>query len=85
MSERPNILVVDDEPAVLQALTRASALERYDVDVARDGDEALEGARSTPLRHGRARRHDAGHLGTGRLPAPARERRPQPGADADCP
>ena len=42
MSERPTILVVDDEPAVLQALTRALSLERYDVDVARDGGEALE-------------------------------------------
>jgi two-component system response regulator MprA len=42
MSDRASILVVDDEPAVLQALTRALALERYDVDVARDGGEALE-------------------------------------------
>ena len=42
MSERPTILVVDDEPAVLQALTRALSLERYDVDVARDGGEALD-------------------------------------------
>ena len=42
MSERPTILVVDDEPAVLQALTRALSLERYDVDVACDGGEALD-------------------------------------------
>jgi two-component system response regulator MprA len=42
MSERPKILVVDDEPAVQQALARAFALERYDVEVARDGGEALE-------------------------------------------
>ena len=42
MSERPKILVVDDEPAVAQALSRAFALERYDVEVARDGGEALE-------------------------------------------
>ena len=42
MTERPKILVVDDEPAVLQALSRAFALERYSVDVARDGNEALE-------------------------------------------
>jgi two-component system, OmpR family, response regulator MprA len=42
MSERPKILVVDDEPAVQQALARAFALERYDVEVARDGSEALE-------------------------------------------
>jgi len=42
MSERPKILVVDDEPAVQQALARAFALERYEVEVARDGGEALE-------------------------------------------
>ena len=42
MSERPKILVVDDEPAVQQALSRAFALERYEVQVARDGGEALE-------------------------------------------
>ena len=42
MSERPKILVVDDEPAVQQALARAFALERYEVAVARDGGEALE-------------------------------------------
>jgi two-component system response regulator MprA len=42
MSERPRILVVDDEPAVRQALSRAFLLERYDVRVARDGTTALE-------------------------------------------
>jgi two-component system response regulator MprA len=42
MSERPKILVVDDEPAVQQALARAFALERYEVEVARGGGEALE-------------------------------------------
>jgi two-component system response regulator MprA len=42
MGERPKILVVDDEPAVQQALARAFALERYEVEVARDGGEALE-------------------------------------------
>ncbi len=42
MSERPRILVVDDEPAVQQALSRAFALERYAVAVAADGGEALE-------------------------------------------
>ncbi len=42
MSERPKILVVDDEPAVQQALTRAFALEEYAVEVAGDGGEALE-------------------------------------------
>jgi two-component system response regulator MprA len=42
MSERPKILVVDDEPAVQQALARAFTLERYEVEVARNGVEALE-------------------------------------------
>ncbi|MGA2006806.1 MAG: response regulator transcription factor [Solirubrobacteraceae bacterium] len=42
MSDRPKILVVDDEPAVQQALSRAFALERYAVAVASDGGEALE-------------------------------------------
>ena len=42
MSERPKILVVDDEPAVQQALSRAFALERYLVEVAGDGVAALE-------------------------------------------
>ena len=42
MSERPKILVVDDEPAVRQALSRAFALELYAVAVASDGGEALE-------------------------------------------
>jgi len=42
VNERPKILVVDDEPAVVQALSRAFTLERYAVDVAHDGSEALE-------------------------------------------
>jgi two-component system response regulator MprA len=42
MSERPKILVVDDEPAVQQALSRAFALEQYEVEVAGDGAAALE-------------------------------------------
>ena len=32
MAEHARILVVDDEPAVQQALTRALTLERYDVE-----------------------------------------------------
>jgi two-component system response regulator MprA len=40
--DAPSILVVDDEPAVRQALSRAFALDRYDVSLAADGVEALE-------------------------------------------
>jgi len=42
MSERPRILVVDDEPSVQQALSRAFALERYTVELAGDGTAALD-------------------------------------------
>ena len=36
------ILVVDDEPAVRESLRRALQLERYDVELAADGLEALD-------------------------------------------
>jgi two-component system response regulator MprA len=39
---RVRILVVDDEPAVRVALERALKLERYDVEMAGDGKEALD-------------------------------------------
>lgn len=42
MAEATRILVVDDEPAVQQALGRALALERYEVAHAADGHQALE-------------------------------------------
>jgi two-component system response regulator MprA len=42
MADSARILVVDDEPAVQQALSRALSMERYDVTLARDGREALE-------------------------------------------
>ncbi|HLM84658.1 MAG TPA: response regulator transcription factor [Solirubrobacteraceae bacterium] len=48
MAEQARILVVDDEPAVQNALLRALTLEHYDVAQASDGHEALErvGARA---------------------------------------
>ena len=42
------ILVVDDEPPVREALSRALRLEGYDVEVAEDGAEALDAIASTP-------------------------------------
>jgi two-component system response regulator MprA len=42
MAEHARILVVDDEPAVQQALSRALGLERYEVVQAADGPQALE-------------------------------------------
>ena len=42
MAEQARILVVDDEPAVQNALFRALTLEHYDVANASDGHEALE-------------------------------------------
>jgi two-component system response regulator MprA len=42
MADATRILVVDDEPAVQQALARALTLERYEVAHAADGGQALE-------------------------------------------
>jgi two-component system response regulator MprA len=49
MAEHARILVVDDEPAVQNALFRALTLERYDVVGVADGQEALESLGSTPF------------------------------------
>jgi two-component system response regulator MprA len=43
----PDILVVDDEPSVRQALERALKLEGYNVRLAGDGAEALAALRAT--------------------------------------
>jgi two-component system, OmpR family, response regulator MprA len=42
MAEQARILVVDDEPAVQSALSRALTMESYEVAQAADGHEALE-------------------------------------------
>ncbi len=48
MAELARILIVDDEPAVQSALSRALTLERYDVVGVTDGQEALDSLQSTP-------------------------------------
>jgi two-component system, OmpR family, response regulator MprA len=48
MAEQARILVVDDEPAVQNALSRALTLEHYDVAKASDGLEALERLGAAP-------------------------------------
>ena len=42
MTDAARILVVDDEPALRRALSRALSLERYAVELAADGEQALE-------------------------------------------
>ncbi|MDQ6607567.1 MAG: response regulator transcription factor [Actinomycetota bacterium] len=42
------VLVVDDEPAVRRALERALKLDSYEVDMAADGEEALDAMASNP-------------------------------------
>ena len=42
MAEQARILVVDDEPAVQSALSRALSMEKYEVAQAADGVQALE-------------------------------------------
>ena len=44
-----HVLVVDDEPAVRRALERALRLESYDVELAADGEEALDVLASSPV------------------------------------
>jgi two-component system response regulator MprA len=43
------VLVVDDEPGVRGALERALKLERYDVQLAQDGRQALDALAETPF------------------------------------
>ncbi len=48
MKELARVLVVDDEPAVRDALRRALALEGYHVDLAADGAEAMRRLAAQP-------------------------------------
>ena len=47
MSEQPSILLVDDEPGVLDVLAFTLRREGFDVDERGDGGAALEAARAT--------------------------------------
>lgn len=47
-TERPRILVVDDESSIRDLLTKTLALAEYDVDTASDGRSALERLRLYP-------------------------------------
>src|SRR5256886_2093298 len=49
LSWMPRVLIVDDEPAVRGALDRALRLERYEIDLAADGREALDRLADTQL------------------------------------
>src|SRR5437588_696858 len=45
----PRVLVVDDEPAVRRALERALTLDNYTVELAADGQEALDTLADSPV------------------------------------
>jgi two-component system response regulator MprA len=45
----PRVLVVDDEPAVRRALERALTLDDYTVELAADGQEALDTLAESPV------------------------------------
>jgi two-component system response regulator MprA len=45
----PRVLVVDDEPAVRRALERALKLDSYEVEMAGDGEEALDAIAMRPV------------------------------------
>jgi two-component system response regulator MprA len=48
VTERPHVLVVDDDPRIVAALRRALHYEGYSVEVAGDGPEALAQAAGRP-------------------------------------
>ena len=79
-TERPRILVVDDEASIRDLLSKTLALADYDVDVAPDGRSAVERLRmlaydltqhrSEDARHGRSWGHSRGTAAESR---PARD------------
>ncbi len=48
MTERPRVLIVDDEPNIVLSLQFLLSREGYDIDIARDGESALELAARKP-------------------------------------
>jgi DNA-binding response OmpR family regulator len=48
MSRRPRVLIVDDEPNIVLSLQFLLSREGYEIDIARDGETALEIAARTP-------------------------------------
>ena len=48
MTQRPRVLIVDDEPNIVLSLQFLLSREGYEIDVARDGESALELAARNP-------------------------------------
>jgi len=48
MNRRPRVLIVDDEPNIVLSLQFLLSREGYEIDIARDGESALEIAARTP-------------------------------------
>ena len=48
MTQRPRVLIVDDEPNIVLSLQFLLSREGYDIDIARDGESALEIAARRP-------------------------------------
>lgn len=48
MNQRPRVLIVDDEPNIVLSLQFLLSREGYDIDIARDGESALELAARRP-------------------------------------
>jgi CheY-like chemotaxis protein len=57
MAER--ILIVEDEPAIAEAVEYALKAEGFEVEAVDDGNDALEQARTQPSREGKRRRSSA--------------------------
>ena len=66
------VLVVDDEPQILRALGINLRARGYDVDLAPDGEHALDARRAPPSRRRGARPRAARHRRRRRDPRPAR-------------